>query len=155
MIPPYQLSILINTVQSSKGIFYTQASNFLPFSSMLCLISGFTNMIFWLKSPCYQIKSGLWIVVNWLGVFLYHSPVLLVLKFFFFSGSSSWYHLFLSLSFFHPSFAVLAQFGSSKVMLRILQVRLQRYVNWELLDFKLGLEKAEQPEIKLPSSVGS
>ena len=38
---------------------------------------------------------------------------------------------------------------------RILQVRLQQYRNWELQMFKLDLEKAEAPEIKLPTSVGS
>ena len=40
-------------------------------------------------------------------------------------------------------------------MLKILQARLQQYVNRELPDFKLNLEKAEEPEIKLPMSVGS
>ena len=40
-------------------------------------------------------------------------------------------------------------------MLNILQVRLQQYVNWELLMFKLDLEKAEEPEIKFPTSIGS
>ena len=44
---------------------------------------------------------------------------------------------------------------TSKVMLKILQARLQQYVNHELLDVKLYLEKAEEPEIKLPTSVGS
>ena len=44
---------------------------------------------------------------------------------------------------------------ASKVMLKILQVRLQQYVNCELLMFKLVLEKAEEPEIKLPRSAGS
>ena len=44
---------------------------------------------------------------------------------------------------------------ASKVMLKILQARLQHYVNQELPDFKLGLEKAEEPEIKLPTSNGS
>ena len=44
---------------------------------------------------------------------------------------------------------------ASKVMLKILQARLQPYVNRELPDFKLDLEKAEEPEIKLPTSVGS
>ena len=39
-------------------------------------------------------------------------------------------------------------------MLKILQVRLQQYVNQELL-FKLNLEKAEDPEIKLPTFIGS
>ena len=44
---------------------------------------------------------------------------------------------------------------ASKVMLKILQARLQQYgtVNFQM--FKLVLEKAEEPEIKLPTSVGS
>ena len=37
-------------------------------------------------------------------------------------------------------------------MLKILQVRLQQYVNHELPDV---LEKAEEPEIKLPTFTGS
>ena len=44
---------------------------------------------------------------------------------------------------------------TSKVMLKILQARLQQYVNHELPDVQLDLEKAEKPEIKLPISVGS
>ena len=40
-------------------------------------------------------------------------------------------------------------------MLKILQARLQQYVNRELPDVRLDLEKAEEPEIKLPTSVGS
>ena len=44
---------------------------------------------------------------------------------------------------------------ASKVMLKILQASLQQYVNRELPDFKLVLEKAEEPEIKLPASAGS
>ena len=44
---------------------------------------------------------------------------------------------------------------ASKVMLKILQARLQQYLNRELQMFKLDLEKAEEPEIKLPTSVGS
>ena len=39
---------------------------------------------------------------------------------------------------------------ASKVMLKILQARLQQYLNCELPD----LEKAEEPDIKLPTSVG-
>ena len=39
-------------------------------------------------------------------------------------------------------------------MLKILQARLQQYVNHELPDVQAGLEKAE-PEIKLPTSAGS
>ena len=41
------------------------------------------------------------------------------------------------------------------VMFKILQARLQQCVNHELPDVKLDLEKAEEPEIKLPTSVGS
>ena len=44
---------------------------------------------------------------------------------------------------------------SSKVMLKILQARLQQYMNHELPDIKLVLDKAEEPEIKLPTSAGS
>ena len=44
---------------------------------------------------------------------------------------------------------------TSKVMLKILQTRLQQYVNCELPDVQAGLEKAEEPEIKLPTSAGS
>ena len=40
-------------------------------------------------------------------------------------------------------------------MLKILQARLQQYVNHELQMFKLVLEKTEEPEIKLPTSAGS
>ena len=44
---------------------------------------------------------------------------------------------------------------ASKIMLKILQARLQQYVNHELPDIQAGLEKAEEPEIKLPTSFGS
>ena len=45
---------------------------------------------------------------------------------------------------------------ASKVMFKILQARLQQYMNHELSDmFKLDLEKAEEPEIKFPTSAGS
>ena len=39
-------------------------------------------------------------------------------------------------------------------MLKILQDRLQQYVNLELQDVKLVIEKAEELEIKLPTSFG-
>ena len=42
---------------------------------------------------------------------------------------------------------------ASKVTLKILQARLQQYLNFQT--FKLDLEKAEEPEIKLPISIGS
>ena len=44
---------------------------------------------------------------------------------------------------------------ASKVMLKILQARLQQYMNCEFPVFKLVLEKAEEPEIKLQTSTGS
>ena len=44
---------------------------------------------------------------------------------------------------------------ASRVMLKILQVRLQQYVNRELADVQAGFRKGEEPEIKLPTSVGS
>ena len=44
---------------------------------------------------------------------------------------------------------------ASKVMLKILQARLQQYVNLNFQMFKLLLEKAEEPAIKLPTSAGS
>ena len=40
-------------------------------------------------------------------------------------------------------------------MLKNLQDRLQQYVNYEIPDDQVDLEKAEVPEIKLPTSVGS
>ena len=44
---------------------------------------------------------------------------------------------------------------ASKVMLKIiLQARLQQYMNRELPDVQTGLEKAQEPEIKLPTSTG-
>ena len=42
-----------------------------------------------------------------------------------------------------------------KVLLKILQARLQQYMNCELPDGKLYLEKVEELEIKLPTSDGS
>ena len=44
---------------------------------------------------------------------------------------------------------------ASKEMLKILEVRLQQYLNENFQMFKLDLEKAEEPEIKLPTSLGS
>ena len=40
-------------------------------------------------------------------------------------------------------------------MLKILQARLQQYVKRELPDVQAGFRKAEEPEIKLPTSAGS
>ena len=44
---------------------------------------------------------------------------------------------------------------TGKVMLKILQARLQQYMNHELPDVQAGFRKAEEPEIKLPTSAGS
>ena len=44
---------------------------------------------------------------------------------------------------------------ANKVMLKILQDRLQHYVNWELPVYKLDSEKAEEAEIKLPIYSGA
>ena len=41
-----------------------------------------------------------------------------------------------------------------KIMLKILQARLQQYMNEKFQMYKLDLEKAEEPEIKLPISIG-
>ena len=40
-------------------------------------------------------------------------------------------------------------------MLKILQARLQQYMNHELPDVQVGLKKAEEPGIKLTTSAGS
>ena len=40
---------------------------------------------------------------------------------------------------------------ASKVMLKILQARLQQYMNFELPDVQAGFRKGREPEIKLPA----
>ena len=40
-------------------------------------------------------------------------------------------------------------------MLKILQDRLQQYVNHELPDVQAGFRKGKEPEIKFPTSAGS
>ena len=44
---------------------------------------------------------------------------------------------------------------ASKVMLKILQARLQQYMNHELPDVEAGFRKGKEAEIKLPTSAGS
>ena len=44
---------------------------------------------------------------------------------------------------------------AGKVLLKILQARLQQYMNDELPDVQVLSEKAEEPEIKMPTSAGS
>ena len=55
-----------------------------------------------------------------------------------------------------PNYCTIAFIShASKAMLKIRQARFQQYVNLELPDVQDGLEKAEEPEIKLPTSAGS
>ena len=49
----------------------------------------------------------------------------------------------------YQTIALISQ--TSKVILKILQVRLQQNVTENIQMYKLGLEKAEEPEIKLPT----
>ena len=44
---------------------------------------------------------------------------------------------------------------ASKVMLKILQARLQQYMNREIPDAQAGFSKGKEPEIKLSTSIGS
>ena len=44
---------------------------------------------------------------------------------------------------------------ASKVMLKILQARLQQYMNHEILEVQANSEKAEEPGIKLLTSIRS
>ena len=45
--------------------------------------------------------------------------------------------------------------AASKVMFKILQVRLQQYVVQELWDVQAGFKKAEETEITLAAFIGS
>ena len=53
----------------------------------------------------------------------------------------------------HHTIALISH--ASKVTLKIDEARLHQYVNHEFQMFKLHLEEAEEPEIKLPTSSGS
>ena len=44
---------------------------------------------------------------------------------------------------------------ATKVMLKILQARLQQYVNWEFPDVQVGFRRVKEPEIKLSAFTGS
>ena len=44
---------------------------------------------------------------------------------------------------------------ASKVVIKILQARLQQHVKSDLSDVQDGFRKVEEPEIKLPTSIGS
>ena len=54
---------------------------------------------------------------------------------------------------YHTTVALISH--ASKVMLKILQARLQLYMNYELPDVQAGFRKAEEPETKLLTSTGS
>ena len=43
---------------------------------------------------------------------------------------------------------------ASKVMLKILQAKLQEYLNQELSDLQAGFRKGRAPETKFPTNVG-
>ena len=53
----------------------------------------------------------------------------------------------------HCTVAPISQ--ASQIMLKILQARLQQYVNCELPDVQGGFRKGKEPEITLPTSIGS
>ena len=44
---------------------------------------------------------------------------------------------------------------TSKLMLKILEARLQQYTNCQLPDVQAGFRKGQEPEVTLPTSVGS
>ena len=65
-------------------------------------------------------------------------------------------HSLYPFSLFFIIFLIIGLKNASKVMLKILQARLQQYVNCELPDVQAGFRKdREEPEVKLPTSVGS
>ena len=53
----------------------------------------------------------------------------------------------------YPTIALISH--ARKVMLKILQAGLQKYVNRELPDIQADLEKVEERKIKLATSIGS
>ena len=54
------------------------------------------------------------------------------------------------------NFCTIALFShANKVMLKILQAKLQKYMSQALQMYKLDFKKAKEPDIKLPTSVGS
>ena len=55
----------------------------------------------------------------------------------------------------HPSHLAAAAAQTCKGMLKILQARLLKYVNCEIPVVQAGFRKVEEPEIKLPTSIGS
>ena len=55
-----------------------------------------------------------------------------------------------------PNYCTIALIShASKVMLKILQASTQQYMNGEFPDGQAGFRKAEEPDIKLPTTVGS
>ena len=53
------------------------------------------------------------------------------------------------------NYCTIALTHASKVMFKILQARLQQYMNHELPDVEAGFRKGKEAEIKLPTSAGS
>ena len=90
----------------------------------------------WVITPLWLSVSWRWAVATGLGKVSFHSNPK--------KGNAkecSNYHTIALIS------------HASKVMLKILQARLQQYVNFQM--FKLDVGKAEEPEIKLSTSAGS
>ena len=53
------------------------------------------------------------------------------------------------------NYRTIALISRARVMLKILQARLQQYVNCELPDVQAGFRKGRGTKIKLPTSAGS
>ena len=51
----------------------------------------------------------------------------------------------------HCTFALISH--TSKILLKVFQAGLRQYMNQEITDVQVGFRKAEEPEIKLPTSI--
>jgi len=51
------------------------------------------------------------------------------------------------------NYCIIALISHTSKVLKILQARLQQYLNLELSDEQVGFRKAEEPEINLPTSI--
>ena len=167
VISPLISSSILGTYRPGEVIF--RCPTFLPFHTVL----GFSRQEYWsglpFFSPVYHVLSELstmthlsWVVLHGMA----HSFIELDK-----AGQEIWktqqWPQDWKRSFFTPipkkgnakkcsNYCIIALIShTSKVMFKILQTRLQQYVNHELPDVQAGFWKAEEPEIKLPISVGS
>ena len=53
------------------------------------------------------------------------------------------------------NYCTIALISHTSKVLKILQARLQQYLNLELSDEQVGFRRAEEPEINLPTSIES